>query len=45
MGQMIDGARQTSVSLREFNSATESLRDAVAVLKQEIAKFNTGNER
>jgi methyl-accepting chemotaxis protein WspA len=43
MGQMIDGARQTSVSLREFNSATESLRDAVSVLKQEIAQFNVGN--
>ncbi|MFY2764171.1 methyl-accepting chemotaxis protein [Arenimonas sp. MALMAid1274] len=43
MGQLIDGARQTSVSLREFNSATESLRDAVSVLKQEIAQFNVGN--
>ncbi|HEY2347315.1 MAG TPA: methyl-accepting chemotaxis protein [Xanthomonadaceae bacterium] len=43
MGQMIDGARQTSVSLREFNSATESLRDAVAVLKQEIALFQVGS--
>lgn len=43
MGQMADGARQTSVSLREFNAATESLRDAVTVLKQEIAKFNLGN--
>ena len=40
---MIDGARQTSVSLREFNSATESLRDAVSVLKQEIALFQVGN--
>jgi methyl-accepting chemotaxis protein WspA len=43
MGQMIDGARQTSVSLREFNSATESLRDAVSVLKQEIALFQVGS--
>lgn len=43
MGQMADGARQTSVSLREFNAATESLRDAVSVLKQEIAKFNLGS--
>lgn len=42
MGQLIDGARQTSVSLREFNSATESLRDAVQTLKQEIAQFNVG---
>ena len=43
MGGLIDGARQTSVSLREFNSATESLREAVAVLKQEIAQFNVGS--
>lgn len=43
MGQLIDGARQTSVSLREFNSATESLRDAVSVLKQEIAQFDVGH--
>jgi methyl-accepting chemotaxis protein WspA len=43
IGQMIDGARQTSVSLREFNSATESLRDAVSVLKQEIAQFQVGS--
>jgi len=43
MGQLLDGARQTSVSLREFNGATESLRDAVTVLKQEIAKFNLGS--
>ncbi len=43
MGQLLDGARQTSVSLREFNAATESLRDAVSVLKQEIAKFNLGH--
>ena len=42
MGQLIDGARQTSTSLREFNSATESLRDAVQTLKQEIAQFNVG---
>lgn len=43
MGQLLDGARQTSTSLREFNGATESLRDAVTVLKQEIAKFNLGS--
>lgn len=42
MTQLLDGARQTSISLREFNGATESLRDTVAVLKQEIAKFNLG---
>lgn len=42
MGQLIDGARQTSTSLREFNAATESLRDAVSTLKQEITYFNVG---
>lgn len=42
MGQLIDGARQTSTSLREFNAATESLRDAVSTLKQEITQFNVG---
>ena len=42
MGQLIDGARQTSTSLREFNAATESLRDAVSTLKQEITHFNLG---
>jgi methyl-accepting chemotaxis protein WspA len=42
MGQLLDGARQTSVSLREFNAATENLRDAVTVLKQEIARFKLG---
>ncbi len=44
MGQLLDGARQTSVSLREFNAATEGLRDAVTVLKTEIAKFKLGND-
>ena len=42
MGHLIDGARQTSTSLREFNAATESLRDAVGTLKQEITQFNVG---
>lgn len=36
MTQLTDGARQTSASLKEFNSATESLRDVVAVLRQEL---------
>jgi methyl-accepting chemotaxis protein WspA len=42
MSQLIDGARQTATSLREFNAATESLRDAVTTLKQEITQFNVG---
>jgi methyl-accepting chemotaxis protein WspA len=39
MTQLTDGARQTAASLREFNSATGSLRDAVSGLKQEISFF------
>lgn len=42
MGDVIEGARQTSASLREFNSATESLRDAIGGLKQQISQFNVG---
>jgi methyl-accepting chemotaxis protein WspA len=37
MAQLTDGARQTSASLKEFNSATESLRDVVVVLRQELS--------
>jgi methyl-accepting chemotaxis protein WspA len=37
MTQLTDGARQTSASLKEFNSATESLRDVVVVLRQELS--------
>ena len=37
MTQLTDGARQTAASLKEFNSATESLRDVVAGFRQEIA--------
>ncbi len=39
MTQLTDGARQTAASLREFNSATGSLREAVGGLKQEISCF------
>ncbi len=39
MTQLTDGARQTAASLREFNSATGNLRDAVGGLKQEISYF------
>jgi methyl-accepting chemotaxis protein WspA len=42
IGHLMDGATQTSTSLREFNSATESLRDAVQSLKSEISQFNVG---
>lgn len=37
-----DGARQTNAALREFNAATENLRDAIGSLKQQIAQFNVG---
>jgi methyl-accepting chemotaxis protein WspA len=37
MSQLTDGARQTSASLKEFNSATDSLRDVVGVLRQELS--------
>jgi methyl-accepting chemotaxis protein WspA len=39
MTQLTDGARQTAASLKEFNSATGSLREAVGGLKQEISYF------
>jgi methyl-accepting chemotaxis protein WspA len=37
MTQLTDGARQTAASLKEFNSATESLRDVVAGLREELS--------
>ena len=39
MVQLTEGARQTSGSLKEFNNATDHLRDAVTDLKQEISHF------
>ena len=39
MSQLTDGARQTAASIKEFNGATVSLREAVGALKQEIAFF------
>jgi methyl-accepting chemotaxis protein WspA len=41
MSHLTEGARQTAASLKEFNGATHSLRDAVTGLKQEISYFNT----
>jgi methyl-accepting chemotaxis protein WspA len=37
MTQLTDGARQTASSLKEFNGATESLRDVVAGLREELS--------
>jgi methyl-accepting chemotaxis protein WspA len=39
MVQLTEGARQTAGSLKEFNNATDHLRDAVSGLKQEISHF------
>jgi len=43
MTQLTDGARQTAASLKEFNSATGSLREAVGELKDEIAHFKVAS--
>jgi methyl-accepting chemotaxis protein WspA len=37
MAQLTEGARQTAASLKEFNGATDSLRDVVVGLRQELA--------
>jgi methyl-accepting chemotaxis protein WspA len=37
MTQLTDGARQTAASLREFHGATDSLRDVVLGLRQELS--------
>jgi methyl-accepting chemotaxis protein WspA len=42
MTQLTDGARQTAASLKEFNSATESLRDVVAGLREELSTSAAG---
>ncbi len=42
MLRLTDGANQTSVSLREFNKATDHLREAVGGLKEEVSRFTIG---
>ena len=37
--RLSEGANQTSVSLREFNKATDHLREAVGGLKEEVSRF------
>ncbi|WP_406699527.1 methyl-accepting chemotaxis protein [Singulisphaera sp. Ch08] len=37
--RLSDGAHQTSVSLREFNKATDHLREAISELKEEVSRF------
>jgi methyl-accepting chemotaxis protein WspA len=42
MSRLSEAANQTSFSLREFNKATESLREAVGGLKEEVSRFSLG---
>lgn len=42
MIRLSEAANQTSLALREFNKATESLREAVGVLKDEVSRFTVG---
>ncbi len=42
MTRLSEGAGQTSGSLREFNKATERLREAVGGLKDEVSRFTLG---
>ena len=37
--RLSEGAHQTSISLREFNKATDHLREAVGGLKDEVSRF------
>jgi methyl-accepting chemotaxis protein WspA len=39
MVRLSEAANQTSLSVREFNQATESLREAVGGLKDEVSRF------
>jgi methyl-accepting chemotaxis protein WspA len=39
MVRLSEGSNQTAVSLREFNSATSHMREAIGVLKEEVSRF------
>ncbi|WP_165252433.1 methyl-accepting chemotaxis protein [Paludisphaera soli] len=43
MLRLSEVAGQTTSSLREFNSATDHLREAVGGLKEEVSRFTVGN--
>ena len=43
MTRLSEAANQTSLALREFNKATESLREAVGGLKDEVSRFTVGS--
>ena len=42
MTRLSEAAGQTSTSIREFNKATERLREAVGGLKEEVSRFTLG---
>ncbi len=42
MSRLSEAASQTSMSIREFNKATERLREAVGGLKEEVSGFTLG---
>ena len=42
MIRLSEAANQTTVSLREFNKATDLLREAVSDLKEEVSRFKIG---
>ena len=42
MARVSEAANETSLSIREFNKATERLREAVGGLKDEVAGFTLG---
>jgi methyl-accepting chemotaxis protein WspA len=43
MSRLSEAANQTSLSIREFNKATERLREAVGGLKDEVSGFTLGS--
>jgi len=42
MHRLSEAAGQTNVSIREFNTATDHLREAVGGLKDEVSRFSVG---
>jgi len=44
MHRLSEAAGQTSVSIREFNTATDHLREAVGGLKDEVSRFSVGDD-
>jgi methyl-accepting chemotaxis protein WspA len=44
MTRLSEGANQASSTLREFNKATDRLREAVGGLKEEVSRFTLSPE-